>query len=187
MRGMPSRVVGGLLLVLVAAACGGCSRPLVQMGLENGPCFGVGLDAVLSGSPTDPRVAWLTPAPGSGWDPGTTELEIAWPSGYTARFAPRLEILDASGAIVLREGDAISGGCVIRASGRPLLQIRPHDQVARQRATPAPSPSRCSHCARGRHASGRDHVGGNPCSGDRLDTPTCTESAHVAAVLKGIR
>jgi len=69
-------------------------------------CAGVGLDAVLHGSPKDPYVAWLENRVGASRD------EIVWPAGYRARFSPDLEILNESGIVVLREGDAISGSCV---------------------------------------------------------------------------
>jgi len=69
-------------------------------------CAGVGLDAVLHGSPNDPYVAWLENSVGGGRD------EVLWPAGYRARFSPNLEILNESGIVVLREGDAISGSCV---------------------------------------------------------------------------
>jgi hypothetical protein len=69
-------------------------------------CAGVGLDAVLHGSPNDPYVAWLENRVVAGRD------EIVWPAGYRARFSPNLDILDESGIVVLREGDAISGSCV---------------------------------------------------------------------------
>jgi hypothetical protein len=69
-------------------------------------CAGVGLDAVLHGSPNDPYVAWLENRVAAGRD------EILWPAGYRARFRPDLEILNESGIVVFREGDAISGTCV---------------------------------------------------------------------------
>jgi len=59
-------------------------------------CLWVGLDATLRGDPDDPDVAWLA-YPGG-------RVEVVWPPGYRARFAPRLEILDPRGRVVLREG-----------------------------------------------------------------------------------
>ncbi len=70
-------------------------------------CAGVGLDAVLHGSPNDPYVAWLR---SNG--PGAGRIEVVWPAGYRARFSPNLEVLNDRGIVVLREGDAISGACV---------------------------------------------------------------------------
>ena len=69
-------------------------------------CAGVGLDAVLHGSPTDPRVAWL-----ENNTRGTSRMEVSWPAGYRARFNPNLEILDENGKVVLRDGDAVGGAC----------------------------------------------------------------------------
>ncbi len=74
-------------------------------------CAGVGLDAVLHGAPNDPRVAWLINNLG-------TRIDVIWPVGYRARFAPTLEVLDPAGDVVLREGDPVTGGCV---TGDPLL------------------------------------------------------------------
>lgn len=74
--------------------------------LAGGVCAGVGLDAVLQGSPTDPRVAWLENNMG-----GHSRMDVSWPAGYRARFDPNLEILDENGNVVLREGDAVTGAC----------------------------------------------------------------------------
>jgi hypothetical protein len=71
-------------------------------------CAGVGADAVLHGSGTDPRIAWLVSnAPGNAG----ARIDVAWPAGYRARFAPRLEILDENGAVVLTDGAHITGIC----------------------------------------------------------------------------
>jgi hypothetical protein len=74
--------------------------------LSGGICAGVGLDAVLRGSPNDPRVAWLENKLG-----GQSRTEVTWPAGYRARFSPNIEILDENGNVVLREGDAVTGAC----------------------------------------------------------------------------
>ena len=68
-------------------------------------CAGVGLSAVVRGDPRDPRVAWLVAN-------DQTRMDVTWPSGYHARFIPGLEVLDASGAVVLRDGDPVTGACV---------------------------------------------------------------------------
>jgi len=68
-------------------------------------CAGVGLDAVLRGSPTDARVAWLE-------NTGTNaRRDVTWPAGYHARFTPNIEILDENGSVVLRDGDHVEGAC----------------------------------------------------------------------------
>jgi hypothetical protein len=74
--------------------------------IAGGACAGVGLDSTLHGSATDPGVAWLESNLGS-----TPRMAVTWPAGYTARFAPGLEILDEHRAVVLREGDKIEGAC----------------------------------------------------------------------------
>ena len=80
-------------------------------------CAGVGLAAVLQGDPNDPQVAWLD----SMMD-GAGRQEVIWPAGYTARFTPDLEILDADGHVVIRGGDFVDGGCV---EGPKLLLMPP--------------------------------------------------------------
>jgi photosystem II stability/assembly factor-like uncharacterized protein len=87
---------------------------------DNGWCRGVGLDAMLAGDPTDPHVAWLIDANGR-------RREVVWPPGLTARFDPELQVVDRSGAIVLRAGAHIDSGCTAGPSDDPgsLLLIRP--------------------------------------------------------------
>jgi hypothetical protein len=83
-------------------------------------CAGVGLDAIVHGDPADPKVAWLInrlPAPGDG------RIEVAWPPGYRARFAPNLEVLDGTGRIRLREGDPIDGTCGTGVDGAVILEL----------------------------------------------------------------
>jgi hypothetical protein len=70
-------------------------------------CAGVGLSAVLHGSPNYQHVAWLE----SNVRGDVRRTEVLWPAGYRARFSPSLEILNESGIVVLREGDAITAGC----------------------------------------------------------------------------
>jgi hypothetical protein len=67
---------------------------------------GIGLEgATLRGDPHDWRVAWLDLGRN-----GTRRL--VFPQGFTARFTPRLEVLDASGQVRFHDGDAIPGACV---------------------------------------------------------------------------
>jgi hypothetical protein len=96
------------------------SVALPTLAFDNGACRGIGLDATLAGDPADPRVAWLV---GSGGE----RQELIWPPGFSARFAPDLQVLDASGAIVFRAGDRIQGGCTAGPAGDPgsILVIRP--------------------------------------------------------------
>jgi hypothetical protein len=83
----------------------------------DGACRGIGLDATLAGDPSDPRIAWLTAS-------GGQRIDITWPPGYTARFAPDLVVLDASGTIVFREGSTVSGGCTTGPDAKgPLLIV----------------------------------------------------------------
>jgi len=95
-RAAPTNAAGNLLL------------PTIDAGQA---CAGVGTEAVLTGDPNDPRVAWLM---ASG-----TRVDVVFPSGFTARFTPALEVLNASGAVVGRAGDRIDGYCV--TAGAPLV------------------------------------------------------------------
>jgi len=84
--------------------------------IANSSCAGVGLtDDVLHGAPGDPGTAWV----GSG----ERRIELVWPPGFVARFSPTLEVVDATGKVVLREGDPIGGGCV--TGDRHVLYIPP--------------------------------------------------------------
>ena len=77
-------------------------------------CAGVGTEAVLAGDANDPRVAWLV---SSG-----KRVDVVFPFGFRARFAPNLEVLNDSGVVVARAGDRIDGGCV---TAGPLLILWP--------------------------------------------------------------
>lgn len=105
-------VVGTTLFALSLAACAGkgavssseFALPTVPSAVSSA-CRGVGLRATLHGDPSDPRIAWVV------YD-GGGRRDVIWPTGYRARFAPRLEVLDTDGRVVLGEGDRIEGACV---------------------------------------------------------------------------
>jgi len=89
-----------------------------------GPCAGVGLNALVRGSPTDPRIVWLQnliEAPG----PEPDRLEVIWPVGYRARFTPQVEVLDGWGDVVLRDGDPVTGSCGQRGGDPPEFVLGP--------------------------------------------------------------
>ena len=105
------------MVALVAAACASSPapspRPPAFFALPAAPvqaaCRGIGLEARLTGNPSDPRIAWL--------EPGGRRL--VWPFGFVARFSPTLEILDQDGRLVMREGDAVSGACLKGTANEP--------------------------------------------------------------------
>ena len=108
----------GTFAILIAA-CGATPNPsLPTLSGDIPPCAGVGTEATLAGSPTDPRLAWMVDSHGR-------RHEIVWQRGFTARFDPDLAVLDASGKVVYRAGDKIDGGCVIGGSDSPLLILPP--------------------------------------------------------------
>jgi hypothetical protein len=110
-----------LAAIVVVAGCG----PTVNLPIDPlGRTFcgrGVGLDAVLHGSPADPRVAWAV-------DRQTgSRFELIWPPGYHATFAPQLAISDATGRVVGREGDLITGGCTDVQNRSPPVWVSVSD------------------------------------------------------------
>jgi hypothetical protein len=107
----PTAVV---LALLVVSGCAASPKPLAsdEVALPTDPriespeaCAGIGVSASLRGDATDPRLAWLVDKVGR-------RIEVTWPPDYRARFNPKLEVLDADGVVMLREGDAVSGACV---------------------------------------------------------------------------
>jgi hypothetical protein len=90
--------------------------PVILPSGETEVCAGIGLSAVLHGDPHEPHVAWLVNSLG-------TRIDVTWPAGYRARFVPTLEVLDAAGAVVLREGDPVTEGCV--TSDPHVLHLQP--------------------------------------------------------------
>jgi hypothetical protein len=55
--------------------------------------------------------------------------EVVFPPGFSARFAPDLQILNAAGAVVAKQGDHLNEACVIGAAGPndPLLILWPNN------------------------------------------------------------
>jgi hypothetical protein len=80
--------------------------PDVTPSADNAACMGVGFgDAFLRGDRTAAEPVWIELASGLG---GNARRSVTWPAGFRARFTPRLELLDASGRIVAREGDLLT-------------------------------------------------------------------------------
>ena len=101
---MAARLTVAVAALLVAACASTVTLPVDPEG-RTFCARGVGLTAVLHGSPSDPRVAWAI-------DSGSEQrIELVWPPGYQARFDPELMIFDVGGDIVAREGDLVTGGC----------------------------------------------------------------------------
>ncbi len=107
-------LVLGAALAFMMAACANAAisqSPVILVPLPESPAWrggcgiGVGVDAVLRGSVADPRVTWATDRQSNH------RLELLWPVGYEAWFAPRLVLLDEHGIVVGREGDLIIGIC----------------------------------------------------------------------------
>lgn len=107
-----------LVSLLTVSACASAGAPVATLSRALGPgeewlpvdtsdiaCAGTGWPAgggVLTGSPSDPRLAWMVYG---------TRHELVWPVGYSARFTPKLEVLDARGRVVGHDGDRAIGGC----------------------------------------------------------------------------
>jgi hypothetical protein len=91
------------IVVWSGAASG--APTLHTVDVEGKACADIGLvGATLSGSASDPRVAWIGLA-------GYGDRDAVFPKGFTARFTPDLEVLNAQGNVVFRAGDKITGGC----------------------------------------------------------------------------
>ena len=107
----PLRIRLGLTAAGMAVLLGGCAQihPLPTVSNDGGWCREIGDGGVLRGASADPRIAW------GETTVGTRNIvlrqDLVWPSGYTARFAPQLEILDASRRVRYVAGDIIDGGC----------------------------------------------------------------------------
>ena len=89
-------------------------------------CRGVGLTAILRGDPADPHLAWIEQFPDGGG-----RREVVWPSGFTARFDPQLEIIRRDRAIGARN---LRAGIVrlteLGRSLEALLSARRRDSAA---------------------------------------------------------
>jgi hypothetical protein len=123
----PMRVLLVVGVAALVATCEASPTPslseavaLPTLASDSGGCRGIGLAATLAGDPADPRVTWLI-------DDGGRRRELIWPPGYTARFAPKLQVIDASGTVVFVAGEPIDGGCTAGDADDPgkLLLLRP--------------------------------------------------------------
>lgn len=84
-------------------------------------CIGIGFDAVIVGSQDDPRVTWaIEKVTGD-------RIDLAWPSGYSAVFAPKLEILDEHDQVAARAGDRLDGGCPAVVDGVEVMKVSATD------------------------------------------------------------
>ena len=70
-------------------------------------CGGVGFDdSILRGSPSDSDHVWLETVADSVRP--SQRVSVRWPAGFRAHFVPQLELLDAKGQVVAREGDLLT-------------------------------------------------------------------------------
>lgn len=110
---VPWEVVGRL------EPAGSIEIALPTLASWTGSCRGVGLsDAVLHGASDDARGAWLVTRDG-------VRLDVVWPPGYRARFAPDLEVLDGGGTLRFREGDEPTGACTTGPDADGPLLLAP--------------------------------------------------------------
>lgn len=120
---MTRQSIGLSVLTLALAGCAGLlpgSASLPTDANWPGGCgIGVGLDAVLRGDAGDARVAWAIDRSSGG------RIDLVWPAGYSARFLPDLQVLDASGTIVARDGDLVIGKCMGDPAPVDAGEVRP--------------------------------------------------------------
>jgi hypothetical protein len=95
--------------------------PIANWTLPDGStllCAGGGFvgDIRLRGAANDPRLAWMVYPDGS-------RTELSWPVGYSARFVPRLEVLDGAGRVVGRDGSLVTGGCSTQEPGVMYVEL----------------------------------------------------------------
>jgi hypothetical protein len=94
-----------MLLAALLIGCGAqTARPLPTAEFPE-RCRGVAVEATLAGDAGDPRIAWLVHDSGD-------ETPLLWPSGWSARFAPSLEVLDDRGVVRMRSGDRFASVCL---------------------------------------------------------------------------
>ena len=122
-------------IVIFAVAIAGCGAGTTQTSTRQlGPgetwlpladfsngsllCAGGGFigDYRLHGDASDPRLAWMV-------EPDGTRTELGWPSGWSARFAPGLEILDDQGVVRAHEASLVEGGCETAKRGVLLVDF----------------------------------------------------------------
>lgn len=96
-------------------ACNSFDRPL-PAALNPEVCRGTGLSGNIMGNPADDRLVWLSTEEGGA-------RRLVWPPGWTARFAPGLEVVDESGSVRFREGDHISGVCLKGPASDPGMVL----------------------------------------------------------------
>ena len=98
-----------LVIAILGAACSFTPLALPTDPAWHDPtgCRGVGLDGILHSSPSDPHVFWM--------EDRTTHqrADLIWPAGYYARDDLGLEVVDGSGTFVGKEGDFVTGACVV--------------------------------------------------------------------------
>jgi len=110
----------GIVLPLVATACAQ-TIPLPTVATADGLCREIGYDGVLRGDPADPRVVWGEKQ--TRVNHLVLRKELVWPPGYTARFAPKLEILDATRQVRYVAGNTIPGGCTTGADAQGPMYV----------------------------------------------------------------
>ena len=114
-RARAVRRVEALVAVLAAASLGACqlAAQRVPLATSEPPAAGQ-LEACpnallasvrLEGDPAQRPAVWVVGQDGR-------RLSILWRHGFSARFTPRLELLDEDGDVVAREGDVLNLGGV---------------------------------------------------------------------------
>ena len=73
----------------------------LPVGSLEGPCVGIGIDAVLAGSASADPPVWAAA--------GRSAIEILWPPGFIAVFDPDLRIVSPEGEFVAKAGDELPG------------------------------------------------------------------------------
>jgi hypothetical protein len=131
-----------LLVICVAlAACAGKPTPTPSRTLGAGEhwlpvanwgddmlCAGGGYpdEPRLHGAPDDPRLVWMIRSDG-------TRTELGRPLGFSARFAPTLQVLDDHGRVIASERSIVQGGCGTADPGVAYPDFTTPEPLARLR------------------------------------------------------
>lgn len=97
---------GRFAVLILAAACAPGPQLPTSPRLPDGVqvmCEAALLEGTLRGDAQDPRVTWLIAPTG-------VRRELQWPFGFSARFAPDLQVISYDGQVVAREGDDVDLG-----------------------------------------------------------------------------
>lgn len=167
-----------LLFVLAGVAVSDCTSLPVDPDWTGQGCRGTDTDMVIHGSVFDSRVSWVELPEGGG------RVEIIWPVGYGARFAPGLEILAPAGTVVAVEGDHQQAGAGMRSPRTTLQSASRHAKSSVRSVSTSDIQRRC--LSGGLSVpQGRCRIDPEPTQGESSFAYRSTQSARKCHVTAG--